>query len=120
MDVFSDYSLVIHVVSGNLREAWGASGNSRIGVVGQPESIQTDEGGEWANDVWADSRPERRIKFQFQGLEAHSWILERRNSFARGAYGRVVAADRLSGERILAEAQWRLNSLISGGWCSAY
>ena len=46
---------------------------------------------------------------------AHPWVLERRNGLTRGNYDRVAADDRSSGIRVLAEAQWRLNALISGG-----
>ena len=60
------------------RRVWGALRSARIGVSGQPECIQTNEGGAWQNEVWADPCSERRVKFQIQGAGARSWILERR------------------------------------------
>ena len=56
-----------------------------------------DEGGEWTNDAWADSRPACMIKLQFQRFGARSRILGRRNGFVRGAYGRLVARHRFLG-----------------------
>ena len=48
------------------------------------------------------------------------WIPERRHGTARGIYHRLGEDDRFSGARILAEAPWSLNTLISGGGFSAY
>ena len=50
----------------------------------------------------------------------HTWILERRNRLARGIYNRLLEDARFSGEQTPAEAQWRQNTLISGGGDSAY
>ena len=74
-----------------------------------------DEGGEWRHEVWTELRSERRIKLLLQGVGAHPWILERRNGLARGIYNRLEEDDRFPGGQILAEAQWCLNTLISGG-----
>ena len=51
---------------------------------------------------------------------ARPWILERRNGLARGIYNRLKEDDRSSGTQTVAEAQWRLDTLISGGGFSAY
>ena len=50
---------------------------------------------------------------------AHAWLLRRRNGRARGICNRYVADCRVSRKQILAEAQWRLNSLICGSGPSA-
>ena len=55
-----------------------------------------DEGGEWKNEIWADSCVERRIKLQFQGVGARLLLLERRNGLARGNYNRLIEDDRFS------------------------
>ena len=47
-------------------------------------------------------------------------MLKRPNGLARGIPDRLVADGRLSGNRISAEVQWRLNSLMSGRGYSAY
>ena len=44
----------------------------------------------------------------------------RRNGLARGICNHLVSDGRYAGKRILAEVQWRLNALISGGWYSAF
>ena len=46
-------------------------------------------------------------------------ILGRHKGLARGFYNNLVADDRFSGKQVLAEAQWRLNTLISVGGYSA-
>ena len=79
-----------------------------------------DEGEEWKNELWPELRPERRIELLVQGVGAHPWILACRNGLARGIYNRLEEDDRFSGTQILAEVQWRLNALISGGGFSAY
>ena len=56
----------------------------------------------------------------FGALARTPWILERCHGLARRALFRVVAGGRFSGEQLLAEVQWRLNSLISGAGYSAY
>ena len=56
---------------------------------------------------------ERRIKLVFQGVE-------RRNGLARGIYNRLEADRYYTGPQILAEAQWRLNTLVSASGYSAY
>ena len=63
---------------------------------------------------------ERRTKLVFQGAGAHPWILERRNGLARGIYNRLKADRYYTGPQILAEAQWRLNTLVSASGYSAY
>ena len=63
---------------------------------------------------------ERRIKLVFQGAGAHPWILERRNGLARGIYNRLKADRYYTGPQILAEVQWRLNTLVSASGYSAY
>ena len=67
-----------------------------------------------------NSSMERRIQLLLQGVGAYTWILERRNGLARGTYTGLVKDGRFSGEQPLAEAQWSLNTLISGGRRSAY
>ena len=79
-----------------------------------------DEGGEWQNELWAGLCSERRIKLLFRGVSAHHWILERRNGPAHGIYNRLKEDDRFPVRQILAGAQWRLNTLTSGGGFSAY
>ena len=78
------------------------------------------EGEEWKNGIWTDLRSDSRIKFQFQGVVARPWTLERRTARARGIYIRFVEDDRFTGQRILSEVQWRLNSLVSAGGSSAF
>ena len=56
----------------------------------------------------------------YSRVGAHSWILERRNGLARGNYNRLKGGDRFSGKQILAEVQWRPNTLISGSGFPAY
>ena len=114
MDVSPDHILWIPVRSKNPQEVWGASYNSRIGISGQPESIQTDEGGEWKNDVRADSRLDGRTTSQVEGVAAFTWILVRRTDLARGIRNGLVAGDNFSEGQISAEVQWRLNTLIPG------
>ena len=77
-------------------------------------------GGEWKNDLWRDLCVDRRITQIFQGVGAHPWILERRNGLARGIYNRLKADRYYTGPQILAEAQWRLNTLVSASGYSAY
>ena len=84
MDAFPKSSPPIPVRSRNPPEVWGAACGTQMGVSGQLESIQTNEGGEWGNEVWADLCSERRIKLQSQVAGLHPWILERRNGLARG------------------------------------
>ena len=55
--LFLDDAPALHVLdvrSKNPQEVWDAFCNTRIGVLGQPESIQTGEGGELGNKVWTD------------------------------------------------------------------
>ena len=62
----------------------------------------------------------RRIKVLFQGGGSHPWILERRNGVASGIYYRLREDDRFSWKQMLAEVQFCLSSLISGGGFSTY
>ena len=103
----------------NPQKVWGAFCSSWIGVFGPPSSIQTDEGGEWKNELWAELRSERRIKLLFQDVGAHPWILGRRYGPARGIYNRLKVDARVPGKQILAGARWRLNTLISREGSSA-
>ena len=58
MDAFPEYSFLKPVRLKNPREVWGAFRNSRIGVFGPLQGIQTDEGiREWGNEVWTELRP---------------------------------------------------------------
>ena len=68
----------------------------------------------------AELRSDRRIKLFYQGVGVHPWILDRRNGLAQGTYNRLMEDDRPSGEQILREVQWRLNTLISRGVYPAY
>ena len=90
------------------------------GSLGRPPGIQIDERAERKNEVRTDLRSDRRIKLQVHGAGAHPWILERRSGLARGVYNRLVADGRVFGGQILAEVQWRLNALMSGGAYSVY
>ena len=47
-------------------------------------------------------------------------VQEHHNGLLCGIYDRLKAGDRFSGKQILAEAQWRLDSLISGDGFPAY
>ena len=102
------------------RRVRGALRSARIGVSGQPKCIQTNEGGAWQNEVWADPCSERRVKLQIQGAGARSWNLGRRNVLARCIYYRPVADDRFPGNQGAPEAQWCATTLESGGGHSAY
>ena len=62
MDVFSTSAPSMPVRAKNPQEVWGAFCNSRIGIFGPPQCVQMDKGGEWGNEVWAESHSERRIK----------------------------------------------------------
>ena len=75
MDVFPEYSFLIPARTMYLQELWGIFCNSRIGVSGHPQSIQTGEGGDRRNEMWTDSCSGSRIKLQIQGVGAR-----RRNS----------------------------------------
>ena len=120
MDGFPEYSLMIPVRPKNPQEVWDASCSSRLGVFGPPLKIQMDEGGEWNNELRAELRSKQQIKLLSQGAGAHPWILVRHNGPGRGICNRLREGDRLSGKQILAEAQWRLNTLISGGGFPGY
>ena len=82
LDLLSRYSSLAPVRSKNPGEVWGAFRTSRIAVFAKPRSIQMDEGGEWKNELWADSRADRYIRLQLRGVGAHPWISERRNGLA--------------------------------------
>ena len=69
--VFSKYSPLTPARSKNRQEVSDAFCNSRIGVFGQPQLIQTQESGAWKNEVRTDLRPARRTKLRFQGVGAH-------------------------------------------------
>ena len=78
-----------------------------------------DECGERQNELRTELRSGRRNIMLFQEVGAPSWILERRNGLSREIYNRLREDDRLSGKRVLAGVQWRLNTRISGGSFSA-
>ena len=59
------------------------------------------------------------FNYYLKGLARAPWILEGRNGLARGIYNRLVEGDWFSEKQILAEAQGRLNALISGRGFSA-
>ena len=69
---------------------------------------------------WADLRSGRRITLRIRGVGARPWIARRRNGLARGIYNRLVAEGRFCGKQILAEVQWRPDTLIPGGAYSAF
>ena len=103
MDVFSKYRHLISVRTKNPQEVRDAFCISRIGVFGPPMSIQMGEGGEWDHQIivpWFSSHP---------------WILERRNSLARGIYNRLKEGDPFSNKQVPRKEQWRLNTLNSAG-----
>ena len=83
MQISPQYSLIAPARPKNAQEGWAALSGTRIGVFGQPQRIQMDEGGEWKNGVRAALGWERRLMLQFQGAGAHARILERRNGLAR-------------------------------------
>ena len=59
---FPEYFLLIPVRTQNPQEGQGAFSNSRIGVFGPPQCVQTDEGKKWKRELRPDLRPKRRIK----------------------------------------------------------
>ena len=65
MDMYSKYFPLIRALSGNRSEARDAFGSAWVAIFGRPERIQVDEEGEWGNEVRADFRAGRRMKFQF-------------------------------------------------------
>ena len=66
MDARSTCPLLTPVRARNLREVWAYSHSTRVATFGRPKCIRMDEGGEWEYGARAVSRPERRIKLQFQ------------------------------------------------------
>ena len=107
----------------SVREAPGDVGRpcgAWVRVFGQPKCIRADDRRGWDNAAWAHICSDRWITLQFQGVGAHTRILERRNATTRGIYATLVAAGRFPGEQILPGAQRRLNTLISAGGNSAY
>ena len=67
LDVFPKCPLVVPARSRGPQEVWGAFRSVRISAVGHPKRIRMDKGGEWKNEVWADSCSDCRIKLPFQG-----------------------------------------------------
>ena len=67
LDVLPKCPLVVPARSRDPREVWGAFCSVRIGAVGHPKRIWIDKGGEWENEVRADSCSDCRIKLPFQG-----------------------------------------------------
>ena len=92
--------LLILVRSMYPREVWDACRGTLIGFFCRPTCIQMDEGGERGNEALVDFRSERRIKLQFQGARAYSWVLESRKGFARRIY-RSSAPDNRPLSRVL-------------------
>ena len=113
-NVFPKYSFLIPVRAKNPQEVWDAFCSPWIGVFGHPMGFQMDEGGEWKIEVWLELRPARRIKLPFQRFGARRWVPGRRNSLVRCFHNRLKGDDRFPGKQILAEVQWRLNTIISG------
>ena len=64
--------------------------------------------------------PSDELNCYSKGSVRAPWILERRNGLAQGIYNRSQKDDRFPGRQILAEVQWCLNTVISGGGFSAY
>ena len=64
---FPRHATPISASSKNPMDPRDASAASRITVSGKPRHLQMKTGGEWKNEVWADLRPERIIRSQFQG-----------------------------------------------------
>ena len=119
MDVFSKYSLLHPAQSGNPQEVWGVLRAGWLGAFGPPKCIQTDEGGERQNEIWTDSCAARRVKLKFQGVGARPWLLGRRNGWVQGVYNRLIGDNRFSNTTILAEAQRRLDTMLSASGFSA-
>ena len=115
MDAVSKYSVLIPARSKIPQKVRDTSRKSGIEVFGPPQCSLMDEGGEWENDAWAELRSDRRINSFLRRVGARPWILGRRNGHARGIYDRLMGDDRFSGKQILAEAQWRQNTPMSGG-----
>ena len=79
-----------------------------------------DEGGDSGDEIWADSRGDRRTKLQFQGVGAHPWSLGRRNGLAWGTYNRLIGDARLVSRQILSGVQKCLDAVPSAGRFPAY
>ena len=120
IDAFSKYPLLLPAKSKNPQEVWGVFCNRWMGTFSLPKCIQIDEGEEWGNGVRTDFCAERRIKLQFQGANAHPWLLGRPNGLARGICSRLVGDDRFSSKYILSEVQWCLDTMLSTSGFSAY
>ena len=71
MDVFSKYFLLIPVRMKNPQGVRDAFCSPWVGAFDPTMSIRMDEGGEWKDDSWTESRPAGRIKLFFQGIRAH-------------------------------------------------
>ena len=78
-----------------------------------------DEGGEWKDETWAGHRSGRRIKPLFQGVGAHTWIVERRSGLSRRMYNRLASGDRFPSKQIPSEVQRCPGTLIPASGYSA-
>ena len=94
-DVRATLSLLIPAARRILRK-FGAPFAEVNGRLLATKSIQMDEAAKWKHELWMDLCSESRIKFQFQGTGARTWILERRNGLARGIFNRLAATGRFS------------------------
>ena len=83
MDLYPTHSLSMPARPKNPQEVRDSFRSARVGVFRQPKSVQTGEGGDWKNDVWADLCSGRRTKLQFHEVGARPRILERRNCLSR-------------------------------------
>ena len=120
LDLFSRYPLLVPARSKNPDEVWGTFCFSWIAVFGEPRIVQSDEGGEWKNDIWVDLRADRYIKVQYQGAGAHLWNLGRRNGLARGIHRRIPADGRYAARQLIPGVEFCLNAMLSTNGFSAY
>ena len=110
MDRNLKYSLLVCVRLKDYLQAWGNFARSWIAVSGRPKTVQMDSDEGKENETLADFWTGRNVRLQFQGKDAHPWLLPRRIGLARGIYGRLAGYGRFSIRAILdgrrAESWW--------------
>ena len=79
-----------------------------------------DEGGERKDVIGTDSRTDRRINLQHQGIASHPWLLDRRNGLARGTDSRLNGDGRSSSRQILSDVRWCPKTVLAARGFSAY
>ena len=85
----------------------------RISVFGKRRCFRMDSGGEWMREVGAGLRSERNSRLQFQGKDAHPWMLGRRNGLARGIYNKLHEDGHFAGRVIFNDAHYCLNAMLN-------